>query len=45
MNAIGVFAGRGDVLAAMFLAVLVGIWLGWHAKRFSVWLKQKKEKP
>ena len=43
MSAVGIFAGRGDVILAMGFAVLVGVWLGWYlrglrdriAKRFS----------
>lgn len=29
MNAVGIFAGRGDVILAMGLALIVGMWLGW----------------
>lgn len=35
MNAIGIFAGRGDVLVAMALAGLVGVYLGWYARKYS----------
>lgn len=31
MSAVGVFAGRGDVIIAMGLALIVGIWIGWQA--------------
>lgn len=42
MTAVGLFAGRGDVVLAMGLAVLVGIWLGWQAHR--VWSKISSRK-
>lgn len=29
MTAVGLFAGRGDVILAMGLALLVGVWAGW----------------
>lgn len=32
MNAIGLFAGRGDVVLAMGLALLVGAWIGWKLR-------------
>ena len=28
MNTVGIFAGRGDVILAMGMALLFGIWLG-----------------
>ena len=37
MNAVGLFAGRGDVVLAMGFAVLVGIWIGWYLHKG--WLK------
>lgn len=30
MTAVGLFAGRGDVVVGMGLALLVGIWVGWQ---------------
>ena len=33
MNTIGLFAGRGDVILAMGLALLVGAWVGWQLRR------------
>jgi cytochrome oxidase assembly protein ShyY1 len=33
MTAVGIFAGRGDVILAMGLALIVGVWLGWQLKR------------
>jgi uncharacterized protein YneF (UPF0154 family) len=45
MTAVGVFAGRGDVILAMGLALIVGIWLGWFFKctqlRIKQWLAKK----
>lgn len=32
MTAVGLFAGRGDVVLAMGLALLVGCWVGWQAR-------------
>lgn len=44
MNTVGVFAGRGDVILAMGMSVLVGIWIGWQAKRFGSWISSKRIK-
>lgn len=43
MNTVGVFAGRGDVILAMGLALLIGMWVGWHANRFVSWLQAKRK--
>lgn len=32
MTAVGLFAGRGDIILAMGLAVVVGLWLGWYLR-------------
>jgi hypothetical protein len=32
MTAVGLFAGRGDVILAMGLAILVGVWVGWQVR-------------
>lgn len=37
MNAIGIFTGRGDVVLAMGLAVLVGIWIGWNIHNIYIY--------
>lgn len=37
MTTVGIFAGRGDVILAMGLAILVGIWIGWHLR--GIWLR------
>jgi len=42
MNAVGVFAGRGDVIVAMGLALLIGIWLGWQLRKLVDWANSKK---
>ena len=42
MNTVGVFAGRGDVIVAMGLALLIGAWIGWHVQRFVAWLRNKR---
>ena len=36
VTAVGVFAGRGDVILAMGLALLVGIWVGWQVHKMWV---------
>jgi hypothetical protein len=42
MSAVGVFAGRGDVILGMGLALLVGFWAGWQIKGLMVWLKNRR---
>ena len=42
MNTVGVFAGRGDVIVAMGLALLIGVWLGWQIRKLADWAKSKK---
>jgi len=37
MMPVGIFAGRGDVVLAMMLALLVGCWIGWQVR--GVWLR------
>ncbi len=44
MNAVGIFAGRGDVLVAMALALIIGIWIGWQLRRAIAWLESKRNK-
>lgn len=44
MNTIGIFAGRGDIIIAFFLALLVGFYIGYKIKTFSIWLKTKLNK-
>lgn len=41
MNVVGLFAGRGDVILAMGLAGLIGIFVGWHARKFITWVHRK----
>jgi hypothetical protein len=41
MNAIGLFAGRGDVILSMLLALVFGCWLGWQLNNFYAWIKSK----
>jgi hypothetical protein len=40
MSTVGIFAGRGDVILAMGLALLVGIWIGWQVKGLVVKFKK-----
>ena len=42
MNAVGIFAGRGDVLVAMALALIIGVWVGWQARRLVDWITKRK---
>ena len=44
MSTVGIFAGRGDVLVAMALALIIGVWVGWKLKDFSYWLQNKFNK-
>lgn len=32
MTAVGLFAGRGDVILSMGLALLFGCWAGWQVR-------------
>lgn len=41
MSAVGIFAGRGDVLVAIALAGLIGIYAGWLLRGGSEWLRRK----
>jgi hypothetical protein len=41
MSAVGIFAGRGDVIVALGLALIVGFWVGWKAHQFLCYLKKK----
>lgn len=46
MTAVGLFAGRGDVVLAVFLGMLVGAWVGWQLRnlweRFVDWRAAKQ---
>lgn len=39
----GLFAGRGDVILAMGLALLIGVWIGWQARRVLAWWEMRKK--
>jgi len=41
MTAVGLFAGRGDVVLAMGLAVLVGMWAGYQLHKLKLKLASK----
>ena len=49
MTAVGMFAGRGDVVLAMLMALVFGAWLGWMAHsqylRFKTWKAAKASQP
>lgn len=44
MTTVGLFAGRGDVVLAMVLALLVGAWIGWQAHKLWLALQNKLRK-
>lgn len=39
MTAVGLFAGRGDVILSMGLALLFGCWAGWQLR--GMWERLK----
>lgn len=41
MTAVGLFAGRGDVILAMGLAVLVGMWAGWQLHKLWTRIRRR----
>lgn len=41
MSAVGIFAGRGDVILSMGLALVFGVWAGWQLRRLVAWMKDK----
>lgn len=41
MSTVGIFAGRGDVILAMALALVMGVWLGWQLHRLYAWLRKQ----
>lgn len=44
MSTVGIFAGRGDVLVAMALALLMGVWIGWKLNDMRDWVVSKFNK-
>ena len=42
MSGIGLFAGRGDVILSMGLALLFGCWAGWQLR--GLWARFRKER-
>lgn len=48
MTAVGMFAGRGDVILAMVIAGLASFWLGWwlrgRAVAVSAWWENWRKK-
>ena len=40
MSAVGIFAGRGDVVLAMGMAVVLGIAAGYQIRRFVEFVKR-----
>lgn len=41
MTAVGLFAGRGDVILSMGIAFSAGIWLGFKLNNVVSWFKSK----
>lgn len=41
MSTVGIFAGRGDVVLAMGMALVFGCFIGWKARQFIEALKRK----
>jgi mannitol-specific phosphotransferase system IIBC component len=44
VSAVGVFAGRGDVIVMMGLAMILGSLIGWQLCRFKMWLLSKTKR-
>lgn len=44
MNTVGIFAGRGDVIIAIGLAIIVGAWVGRKAQQLFQYIKRKTGK-
>jgi hypothetical protein len=44
VSTVGIFAGRGDVLVAMGLALVIGMWMGFKAHQLVAWIKSKGKK-
>lgn len=41
MTTVGIFAGRGDVILAMGMSLLLGIYIGYQLKRLTYYIKDK----
>jgi len=41
MNTVGIFAGRGDVIIAIGLGFIIGIWVGYKLTQVLTWIKSK----
>jgi len=39
---VGIFAGRGDVVIAMLLSGIIGMYLGYQLKRVIYWVEKKQ---
>ena len=44
VSTVGIFAGRGDVLVAMGLALIIGVWIGWKVKAIATWISTRNLK-
>lgn len=44
MSTVGIFAGRGDVLVAMGLALVIGVWVGWKLNDVRDWVRSKLQR-
>lgn len=47
MNAVGIFAGRGDVILGYVAALVLGVIIGWvlHRWKIAAFNKLKRKKP
>jgi hypothetical protein len=43
MNTVGIFAGRGDVILAMGISFLVGIWAGYYLHKIVMFFVKFKK--
>lgn len=44
MNTVGIFAGRGDVILSMMMALSFGVFIGWFARGLANRIKQWRNK-
>lgn len=43
MDMVGIFAGRGDVVIAMMLSGIIGVWIGYNVRKIIEWIKSKRK--
>jgi hypothetical protein len=42
MSTVGIFAGRGDVILSMGLALIFGVWVGWQLRGLLERLRRRR---